>query len=84
MEWNARKYHRIINKSVCKHFLLVEIPCPKCNYSHNTLFTTREYKMWVANKEKIQDIFPKADKVYREFLISGLCYECQKEVFEND
>lgn len=84
MKWNARQYHRIINKSCCGGFLLVEIPCPKCDYSHNTLLTNKEYKRWVANNEKIQDIFPKANKVYREFLISGLCMKCQKEVFENE
>lgn len=84
MRWNARQYHRIICKSTCKNFLLVEIPCPKCNYSHNHVLTKREYKMWVANNEKIQDIFPNADKEYREFLISGLCKDCQKEVFESE
>ena len=72
-----------------RHTLTVWKTCPCCNTRHYILFkcTDNEYIDYSINyngQEKnkpIQSIFPQLDKKRLEFLKSGTCKQCQKEIF---
>lgn len=82
MEWNARKNHKIL--WVEKRDLYIEVTCPRCE--HQTMISIDKigYKQWLKRKVSVQFLFPQATKEERELLISGLCLECQKKVFDFD
>lgn len=63
--------------------------CPVCNTRHYIRFKCTEeqyidyninYNNQIKNKP-IQLIFPQLDKKRREFLKSGTCKQCQKNIF---
>lgn len=82
MEWNARKNHKKLWKK--KRDLYLEITCPRCNHKTMVSMDKLGYNLWLKNNLKVQSLFPDASKEHRELLISGLCIDCQKEVFESE
>lgn len=83
MRWNARKNYHVISYS--NHRIEIGILCPKCKENLSRVSMNYSvYKFWKSNTELIQNIFPEISKQTREILISGLCLDCQKEVFDND
>jgi len=58
----------------------LEITCPFCG--NTSVFTLPKSKVeaW-KNGELIQNVFPEWSPNYREVLISGVCVECQADIF---
>ena len=58
----------------------IEKTCPFCG--NTTVFTLPKSKVeaW-KNGELIQNVFPEWSANNREVLISGICLECQEDVF---
>ena len=54
--------------------------CPLCKKGYQVHVPDKVYNSWAAG-EKIQDVWPEAKPETREMLITGLCLDCQDEVF---
>lgn len=65
-----------------EHRLTVWKICPVCRKKHWKKFrcTDEQYINYMIGTP-IQLVFPDMDKYKREFLKSGTCVECQKEIF---
>jgi hypothetical protein len=61
----------------------LEITCPFCG--NTSVFTLPKSKVeaW-KNGELIQNVFPEWSPSYREVLISGVCVECQADIFSEE
>lgn len=59
----------------------VIITCPFCGKESVINMTFEEYMQYDMGKLTIQEIFPGMEASDREILISGMCKECQKEIF---
>ena len=55
--------------------------CPMCNAYH-TLTVELEQYLEYQSGELVQDAFPHMSPTDRERFVSGLCPDCQKEVFK--
>ena len=54
--------------------------CPLCGESIEINVFLNDYYKW-NDGAYVQDVFPYLSATERETLISGLCKECQKDVF---
>jgi ABC-type ATPase involved in cell division len=64
---------------------LVAIKCPRCGDITMVSMTTAQYSEWQLPKRHRRDvgaIFPDKKAVERETLITGLCQECQTQIFK--
>lgn len=63
------------------------IKCPECGQRWTiTLTNDQERRFFEYRNDKelmIQQVFPDLNAVEREFLKTGLCPECQEEIFGN-
>lgn len=61
--------------------IILEIKCPFCKESHFVETAKEEYMNYCAG-ELAQNAFPNLTSTEREQIISHLCPNCQKEIFE--
>jgi len=55
--------------------------CPFCGEGYMGSFPLDGYKKWRYEGELIQKAMPTVPATSREWLISGICPECQEKVF---
>lgn len=60
--------------------LTLEITCPACGNTHFVEVNEEDFLAW-ENGELAQNAFPYLSATEREQLISGLCLNCQSEIF---
>lgn len=58
----------------------VSCTCPFCGKVTEVLVPARGYRLWQEG-ELVQNALPDLSLADRETLISGLCLDCQSEVF---
>lgn len=54
--------------------------CPICGHEHELTVDFEQYLVYQSG-ELVQDAFPHMSPTDRERFVSGLCPDCQKEVF---
>lgn len=57
--------------------------CFECSKLTAVVYKTSEFVSWIRG-ELIQNAMPTTSAEDREFLLSGFCPECQKEIFGGD
>jgi len=55
--------------------------CPFCGKTTEVEVEHNAYFEWQFNGYNIQDVMPNMPASKREMLISGICEDCQKEIF---
>lgn len=60
--------------------VVLEKACPFCGTRSMASLVTSEYENWM-NGMCIQNAMPFVPAETREFLISGMCLDCQKKIF---
>ena len=60
--------------------VVLEKACPFCGTRSMVTLVTDEYAKWMDGM-CIQDAMPFAPAETREFLISGMCRDCQENIF---
>lgn len=63
-----------------KDVIVVEKTCPFCNKRYEGSFPSEGYGKWMGG-ELIQNAMPTVPATSREWLISGICPECQDSIF---
>lgn len=66
------------------HMAEVTNRCPLCSNFHTVTVSYFRLRTMLEKNMNTQDAFPDLSVVQREQLISGLCPECQKIIFEED
>lgn len=54
----------------------LSVTCVMCGKDFEVEMTGSEYTQYVSGLRKIQDIFPSKSVMYREALVSRMCYDC--------
>ena len=62
---------------------LVKCECPFCNTVSTVYIPTVTYNKWKAGTP-IQCAWPEGAAADRETIISGICYKCQEEIFQEE
>lgn len=57
--------------------------CPFCGKVNHLIVNEEMYNRWISG-ESIQRVFPMVNASERELLISGICYDCQDNIFGGD
>lgn len=63
---------------------IIECQCNICKKLERVRYSTEEYELYnkaIHNNTPLTNVFKNMDNVKREFLISGMCYNCQKLYF---
>ena len=63
-----------------KDVIVIEKTCPFCGKRYEGSFPSDGYGKWMGG-ELIQKAMPTVPATSREWLISGICPECQEKVF---
>ena len=63
-----------------KNEIELEVRCPLCRGISNIIVPTEGFDRW-RKGELIQHAMPKVSAEIRETLISGICGDCQKDIF---
>lgn len=63
-----------------KNVTVIEKACPFCGAKCMCGYPTDGYEKWIGG-ELIQKAMPTVPSESREFLISGMCPECQEKIF---
>ena len=63
-----------------KDVTVIEKACPFCGERYTGSFPTDGYTKWMGG-ELIQKAMPTVPATSREWLISGMCSECQSSIF---
>ena len=63
-----------------KEKVVVAQHCPCCGAQYKGCFNTPKFDAW-RNGALIQDVMPDAPIAVREWLISGICPDCQDSIF---
>lgn len=58
--------------------------CPSCGKEYSVIIPKYAFEQWKYVGKHIQDAWPEGSVTDRESLISGLCPECQKKVFDEE
>lgn len=63
--------------------MVVTMTCPLCNrkVSKDLNITKNQVFRWLNNGELVQNVFPDLSPDDREFLMTGMCSNCQPEIF---
>ena len=61
--------------------MTIETKCPFCGKINEVEMNETAFIEWQYNGKNIQDAAPEMSATEREMLISGICPECQKEIF---
>lgn len=65
-----------------KEFTLIRC-CPFCRKDHFVTVFIKDYKNWLKG-ELAQTAFPYLNATEREQVISGMCPDCQKDIFGDE
>lgn len=57
-----------------------ETSCPFCNKTSRLSYRPEDLQAYRSGKN-IREAFPKMNSFERELLISGICFDCQEQVF---
>lgn len=57
------------------------LTCPICGKTHTVSVDFEEYCSWAFDGELAQNAFPTMSATDREKLISGMCEDCQNDIF---
>lgn len=60
----------------------VTFECPMCGKYHFLTVEAEEFLNFQSGEILVQDAFPHMSPTDRERFISGLCPDCQKEIFK--
>lgn len=60
---------------------VLQMTCAMCGKEFEVEMTDFEYSQYVAGVCRMQDIFPDKSVMYRESLISRMCYNCLSELY---
>lgn len=63
-----------------KDVIVIEKTCPFCGKRCKCSFPSDGYGKWMMG-ELIQKAMPTVPATSREFLMSGICRECQEKIF---
>jgi len=63
--------------------ITLEVRCPHCGHISIIKVDGNDYFDWMCG-ELAQNCFPYLNASEREIIISGLCLECQDEIFGSD
>ena len=63
-----------------KKIIVIAQACPFCGQQYEGCFDTPAFDAW-QNGALIQDVMPDVPATSREWLISGICPDCQDKVF---
>lgn len=63
-----------------KEQIVVAQACPFCGQQYEGCFDTPAFDAW-QNGALIQDVMPDVPATSREWLISGICPDCQDSIF---
>lgn len=63
--------------------VIIETRCPFCGHITETAVLRADFEKY-AGGELVQNCFPYLADFERETLISGLCYDCQADIFGTD
>ena len=63
--------------------ITIETRCPFCGAINHVAVFEADYDRWIDG-ELVQNAFPYLTADEKELLVSGLCLDCQKEVFDYD
>ena len=63
-----------------KQTIVIAKACPFCGQRYEGCFDTPSFDAW-QNGMLIQDAMPHVPATSREWLISGICPDCQEKVF---
>lgn len=63
-----------------KDSVMIEKTCPFCGERYICSFPTDGFIKWMGG-ELIQKAMPTVPATSREFLMSGICRECQEKIF---
>ena len=77
-----QKKERIITMAKVQN-IIVGGHCVFCGKGHKVAVPKAGFEAW-QNGELIQKALPEASATVREFLISGICPECQASIFGDD
>jgi len=61
--------------------MTIEKMCPFCGKMTSVEVTEEQAYAYFFTDELVQNIFPEMEASSREVLISGICEDCQKEIF---
>lgn len=67
----------------CGATTYVERTCPFCGTCSTVAVDTKGFTAW-QNGELIQNAMPDLNPTAREFLISGMCRDCQDNIFNDE
>lgn len=57
--------------------------CPFCGNAVEISVDEGDYEAWV-DEELAQNVFPSLTPAERELFISGMCFDCQRSIFDED
>lgn len=58
--------------------------CPFCGRYTHIMVGSEQYERWTFGGALIQDAFPTLSATERETLISGICPDCQDDIFNEE
>lgn len=67
-----------------KDVVVILTTCPMCGKAYELTVPTDGYFAWRVEGALVQDAFPEMSASDREMLISGICEECQEDIFGDD
>ena len=59
----------------------IGVQCPFCGCITELEIPLEGYFAWKLDGELVQNAFPELTPTEREMLISGICPDCQKDIF---
>lgn len=63
--------------------IAIEVRCQFCGAINQVAVFEADYDRWIDGA-LVQNAFPYLTADERELLVSGLCLDCQKDVFDSD
>jgi len=63
--------------------ITIETRCPFCGAINHVVVSEADYDRWISGA-LVQNAFPYLTSDERELLVSSLCLDCQKDVFDSD
>ena len=60
--------------------MILDVTCPICDKKYKLEVPDAAYKKWKSG-ELVQRAWPEGTSTQRESLITGMCPDCQEEIF---
>ena len=72
----------IVFEDIGKDEVTVAFKCPFCENVTTITVPANEYIKWATGEELVQNCFKSLGPDERELFITGMCFDCQSDVFE--